>query len=68
MLLASQSCGGPDMAERAVALDVPVRSVSSNTDVGVHRDTSLSSVLTVAAVGLFFSILAVALAGLTLSE
>jgi hypothetical protein len=56
------------MAEQAVALDVPVRSVSSKTDVGAQRDTSLTSVLTVAAVGLFFSILAVALAGLTLSE
>jgi hypothetical protein len=31
-------------------------------------DTSLTSVLTVAAVGMFFSILAVALAGLTLSD
>jgi hypothetical protein len=34
----------------------------------VAKDTSLTSVLTVAAVGMFFSILAVALAGLTLSE
>jgi hypothetical protein len=56
------------MAEQAVALDVPVRAASPKPDASVERDTSLSSVLTVAAVGLFFSILAVALAGLTLTE
>jgi hypothetical protein len=56
------------MAEQVLALDVPVRPVSRKTDARVERDTSLTSVLTVAAVGLFFSILAVAFAGLTLSE
>jgi hypothetical protein len=57
-----------DMAEQVLALDVPVRPISRKTDASVERDTSLTSVLTVAAVGLFFSILAVAFAGLTLSE
>jgi hypothetical protein len=56
------------MAEQTLALDVPVRAASPTTDATAERDTSLTSVLTVAAVGLFFSILAVALAGLTLSE
>jgi hypothetical protein len=56
------------MAEQVLALDVPVRPVSRKTDARVERDTSLTSVLTVAAVGLFFSILAVTFAGLTLSE
>ena len=55
------------MAEQVLALDVPVRPVSG-TDASVESDTSLSSVLTVAAVGLFFSILAVVFTGLTLSE
>ena len=55
-----------DMANQAV-LDstAPTTSAARRT---VAKDTSLTSVLTVAAVGMFFSILAVALAGLTLSE
>ena len=54
------------MANQAV-LDstAPTTSAARRT---VAKDTSLTSVLTVAAVGMFFSILAVALAGLTLSE
>jgi type VI protein secretion system component VasF len=57
-----------DMAEQVVALDVPERAVSPKAETSVERETSLSSVLTVAAVGLFFSVLAVAFAGLTLGE
>jgi hypothetical protein len=56
------------MAEQVVSLDVPERAVSPKAEASVERETSLSSVLTVAAVGLIFSVLAVAFAGLTLSE
>jgi hypothetical protein len=55
------------MAEQVVALDVPVLPVSPKPEATLEKDSSLSSVLTVAAVGLFFSILAVALAGFTLA-
>jgi hypothetical protein len=57
-----------DMAEQVAAFDVQVRPVSRKAEAAVKKDTSLTSVLTVTAVGLFFSVLAVALAGVTLSE
>jgi hypothetical protein len=56
------------MAEQVVSLDVPERAVSPKAEATAERESSLSSVLTVAAVGLFFSVLAVAFAGLTLGE
>jgi hypothetical protein len=61
------------MVEQATALDVRGRPGSpkaeaSRDDATREKDFSLTSVLTVAAVGIFFSILTVALAGLTIGE